>query len=326
MPAVSKVFRGWLSRRRGSPEREILLVQRRIYILPTRFGVLFAVVLLLMLTGSINYALSLGYVLTFLLAALAVSAVLHTFRNLAGLRFTALRTPAVFAGDIAQFRICIDNTAMAERCSLALVRNRREIAFIDVPAEARVITAAPVTAQRRGLLRPEALTIATRFPLGLFRAWACINLDTECIVYPRPAPAGVPLPPQQAGGAGSAGQARGTDDFSGLRSYLAGDSPRHVAWKAAARGQALLTKQFLGEADGELWLRADALSADLGLEDRLSRLSRWVLDAHTAGVRYGLELPGVLIPPNCGGLHRTRCLEALALFEPSGGTPVLAVS
>ena len=149
---MSTVFRNcntWLFRLRGPEQGEIVLVQRRIFILPTRAGLLFAFVLVLMLTGSINYTLSLGFVLTFLLASLAISAILHTFRNLAGLRITAARTPPVFAGDLAQFRVCITNPAAAARYSLALTRDQRDVATVDVPgAEAVKTPVAPFTAPK----------------------------------------------------------------------------------------------------------------------------------------------------------------------------------
>src|SRR5687768_9943118 len=310
-----KALSTWLFQLRGPEHGEVVLVQRRIFILPTRSGVLFAFVLVLMLTGSINYMLSLGFILTFLLASLAISAILHTFRNLAGLRITAARTPPVFAGDIAHFRICLHNPTRAERYSLALTRDRREVTVVDVPAEGSAVAAASVPAPRRGVLRPGRLTLFTRFPVGLFHAWSYVDLDTHCVVYPRPAPVGQPLPPIKAGGSDGAGLALGRDDFAGLRQYHPGDSPRHIAWKAAARGQGLLTKQFIGRAAAELWLTLDALPRNLGLEESLSRLARWVLDAHAAGLAYGLELPGVVVPMGTGEGHRDRCLEALALFE-----------
>ena len=311
-----KAFNTWLFQRRGPERGEVVLVQRRIFILPTRSGVLFGFVLLLMLTGSINYTLSLGFILTFLLASLAVSAILHTFRNLAGLRITAARTQPVFAGDVAHFRICLHNPTRAERYAIALTRDRTQTTTVDVPAEGSAIAAAAVPAPQRGYLRPGRLTLFTRFPVGLFRAWSYVDLDTYCVVYPRPAPPGLPLPPIKAGGAEGAGLALGRDDFAGLRQYHIGDSPRHIAWKAAARGQGLLTKQFVGRAAAELWLNLDAVPPSLGLEEALSRLARWVLDAQAAGLVYGLELPGTVVPMGTGEAHRDRCLEALALFEP----------
>jgi uncharacterized protein (DUF58 family) len=122
-----------------------------------------------------------------------------------------------------------------------------------------------------------------------------------------------PAPSAQAGGARA--HAQGSDDFSGLRAYQPSDSPRHVAWKSAARSDNMLTKQFAGEATAELWLDYATLPANLGLEARLSRLAGWVLAAERGGAHYGLRLPDGEIAPGRGDSHRAACLEALALFE-----------
>lgn len=320
MQAALKRFNAWLFQLRGAESGEIVLVQRRIFILPTSAGVTFAFVLLLMLTGSINYALSLGFVLTFLLAALAVNAILHTFRNVAGLRVSAGRTAPVFAGELARFRVCVNNPTRADRYAVALTRDKRDIVTVDVPAGTAVMASVPVPAPRRGWLRPGRITLFTRFPVGLFYAWSYIELDTQCIVYPRPAPPGLPLPPLRAGDAEGSGQALGRDDFAGLREYHPGDSPRHVAWKAAARDQGLLTKQFIGRASADLWLSLELLPRDLDVEEKLSRLARWVLDAKAAGLTYGLDLAGTRVAVGNGEAHRERCLEALALYDPHQGS------
>lgn len=322
------VFRSvvaWLFRLRGPERGEVVLVQRRIFILPTRAGLLFGFVLLLMLTGAINYGLSLGFVLTFLLASLGISAILHTFRNIAGLRVSAARTAPVFAGDSAHFRVCLHNPTRAARYHVLLAKERRHAAAVDIAAQSSAIATVAVAAPRRGVLRPGRCTLFTRFPVGLFRAWSYIDLDTQCIVYPRPAPPGLPLPPLRAGTTEGAGQAIGADDFAGLRPYNPGDSPRHVAWKAAARDQGLLTKQFVGRAAAELWLTLDLLPPALELEEKLSHLARWVLDAHALGLAYGLELPGARVPAGAGEAHRERCLEALALFQPALRPPAAGV-
>jgi uncharacterized protein (DUF58 family) len=106
----------------------------------------------------------------------------------------------------------------------------------------------------------------------------------------------------------------GDEEFNMLRAYRAGDPPRQIAWKALAREQGLLTKEFSAMASSELWLDwDDAHAADT--EARLSILAHWVLQAEDYGQSFGLRLPGTSIPPNRGESHRTRCLEALALFE-----------
>jgi uncharacterized protein (DUF58 family) len=313
--ALKSRFSTWLFQRHGPENGVIVLVQRRVFILPSRHGVAFAVVLLVMLTGSINYTLGLGFVLTFLLVALAVNAMIHTFRNLANLRITAGRSQPVFAGDIAQFTVHLQNESDAERYAIGLTQDRTISSFVDVPARATIPASIGVPAPSRGRLRPGRLTLFTRFPLGLYYAWSYVELEMHCLVYPRPAAPGLPLPPA-ASSAGTGGEhGRGQEDFAGLRQYHAGDSPRHIAWKAAARDQGLLTKQFSGLADTELWLAWDSLPPQMGVEERLSHLARWVLDAQAAGLSYGLRLPGRTVEMATGEAQRERCLEALALHD-----------
>jgi len=305
----------WLFRLRGAEAGSIVLVQRRIFILPSRHGMIYVAALLLMLTGSVNYNLSLGFVLTFLLTALGVNSILHTFRNLAGLRISPGRVQRVYAGEHAHFTLAIDNPGALERFSIGATRDGKDAIFTDVPARQATTVSVAVPAPRRGILRAGRLTLFTRYPLGLCYAWAYVEPDVSCLVYPRPEAPHVPLPlPAPHAGHGVV-HGPGQEDFSGLRSYHPGDSPRHIAWKAAARGQALLTKQFSGRADTELWLDWQATPAALGVEGRLSRLARWVIDAHAAGLSFGLRLPGVVLPPAPGNAQHDRCLEALALFQ-----------
>jgi uncharacterized protein (DUF58 family) len=313
--ALKNHLANWLFQLRGPQTGVIVLVQRRVFILPTRPGFAFAAVLVLMLTGSINYNLSLGFVLTFLLAAMGINAMLYTFRNLANLRISAARTPSVFAGETAQFTVCIDNPGQTDRYSVGLTRDKIDSAFVDVPAQHMTYASIGVPAPRRGLLQPGRLTLFTRYPLGIYYAWAYLELDMHCIVYPRPAPPGMPLPPAASNAGAGAPRGQGQDDFAGLRHYHPGDSPRHIAWKAAAREQGLLTKQFSGRADTELWLDWRQLPPNRDLEDNLSRMTRWVLDAHALGMSFGLRLPGRTIALGSGDAQRQRCLEALALFE-----------
>ena len=307
----------WLFQLRGPEAGYIELVQRRIFILPSRHGMLYVGALLLMLTGSINYSLSLGFILTFLLAALGINAILHTFRNLAHLRIAAGRVAPVFAGDTARFALVIDNPSTLDRYSIGITRDQRDATYTDAPALQSTIVGVPVPAPRRGMLRPGRLTLYTHFPLGLCYAWAYAEPDTQCIVYPRPEAGRVPLPAYDTHDGTGISRGAGQEDFAGLRSYHPGDSPRHIAWKAAARTDALLTKQFSGRADTELWLDWRDTPDALGVEGRLSRLARWVIDAHTAALSFGLRLPGITLPPAPGDAQRERCLEALARFQPA---------
>ena len=303
----------WLFRLKG-PEPSAVLTQRRVFILPTPQGLLFGLLLLLLLIGSINYNLSLGYVLTFLLAAMANLSMLHAFRNLAGLHVRPGKADPVFAGEDAGFGVCLDNPRLLPRFSIGIACHRQQTVYCDVPPHAGSVATVNLASKRRGWLKPGRFTLFTRYPLGLFRAWSYVELDMRCLVYPQPEAAHLPPPVKQAKPGEGFEHGQGCDDFTGLRPHQPSDSPRHIAWKAAARDHGLLTKQFIGRADAELWLDWNELPVFLDQEQKLSRLCRWVLDAESSGVSYGLRLPGREIQPTRGELHQKQCLEALALF------------
>jgi len=307
-------FYQWVFRRHGPEPGVVLLTQRRVYILPTRPGVTFGCALVLMLIGSINYNLSLGYVLTFLLAGLGVVSILHTFRNLVHLYVSGGRASPVFAGDVARFQIALENRNGFTRYSIDLACGTSKVRC-DVPAQRHSAVDLEVKTERRGWLPLPRVTIDTRFPLGLTRAWSYVQPDMRALVYPRPDTAPLPAPEADSETGDAVSLAAGTDDFSGLRPYQASDSPRHVAWKASARSETLLTKIFSGRASSEMWFEWARLPAGMGVEARLSRLTRWVMLAEERGLRYGLRLPAASVPLGEGFAHRERCLRELALYD-----------
>ncbi len=311
-PRLRDWFYGFVPPERGA----IVLRHRRVYIVPSRLGWIFAGALGVLLVGSINYSLALGFALTFLLAGLGIAGMVHTARNLALLSVIAGRAAPVFAGERAQFRLYLDNRARFDRPAI-LVRHVASGAQVLLDAGAAAVTEAAlaVPAPRRGRLALGRVMLETRFPLGLFRAWSYAEPDTQCLVYPRPEPSPLPEPAPGAAGGTARARARGTDDFSGLRAYQLSDSPGQVAWKVTARTGDRVTKQFTGEAAVELWLDWAGLGPALDTERRLSRLAGWVLAAERAGSRYGLRLPGLEIAPGRGETHRAACLQALALHE-----------
>jgi uncharacterized protein (DUF58 family) len=240
----------------------------------------------------------------------------HTARNLARIAVSTGRAEPAFAGESAQFRIYLDGRSGYDRPAILARHVGSGSQFvIDIPPQALAEVVLAVPARRRGWLPLGRVLLETRFPLGLFRAWSYVEPDARCLVYPQPERTPLPAPLTEAAAGALRSQAAGSDDFSGLRTYQLSDSPRHVAWKAVARSDELLTKQFTGEAAAELWLDWRLLPATAGLEQRLSRLAGWVLAAERAGAFYGVRLPGVEIAPGRGDAHAGTCLQALALYE-----------
>ena len=306
-PMLTQLVRG-----RGSESGPIFLNRRRIYILPSRQGLMYGVLLLTMLIGSINYNLSLGYMLTFLLGGIAVTGIFHTYKNLQGIKVADGGASPAFAGDDAGFHL--EFTAPSARLSInARWKNSEPILFdLNEAASTRITLHVPT--RQRGRLRPGRFTLYTAYPLGLLRAWSYVQFEHAAIVYP--APADIPFEFSTSGETGATShnsQQEGSEDFAGLRAWKPGDSPKQIAWKVAARSDELATKRFSSAEGGTVILDWDQL-ANMDVETRLSQLTRWVLDAEQLNLRYGLRIPGMSIEPDNGGPHRHRCLEALALF------------
>lgn len=315
--ALREQFIRWALRVRPPEPSPITLGQRRIYVLPTRAGLGLAATAFTLLVASINYNLSLGYALTFLLASLGLVAIFHTFRNLLRLKLSRGRTGPVFAGQRATFQLILSGDT--EHRAVRLWLPDGESTRIDVPAGGSAQASLSQPAPRRGWLALPRIGIESTWPLGLIRAWAYCAPDQRCLVYPRPAEKAPPLPWAAGEHSGKRAGGRGREDFSGLRDHHPADPPRHVAWKIAARlgdEAPLLTKQFDGASGMKIWLDWDDVPTS-DIEQRLSILTRWALDAETAGLEWGLRLPGRTLAPAAGELHLHAALGALALYGQS---------
>jgi uncharacterized protein (DUF58 family) len=314
---LHEAFVRWALRVRPPEPAPIILSQRRVYVLPTRAGLAYATALGVILLGAMNYNLSLGHALVFLLAGLGIVAILHTFRNLVQVSIRPGRCEPVFAGSHAQFDVVLENRRDDARTSLRLSVDDEVAVEVDIGPQARTVATINVPATRRGWLPMPRLTIETTWPLGLVRAWSYASPDLNCLVYPAPAASAPPLPWSGDSARGASRDGRGADDFSGLRNHQDSDPPRHVAWKAVARQHdgPLLTKLFSGAAAQQIWLDWDALPEATGTEQRLSVLARWMLDADLAGLAWGLRLPGIRLAPDNGPAQLAGGLRALALHD-----------
>jgi uncharacterized protein (DUF58 family) len=315
---LRKKTRAWARRRHGIDSDPLTLAGRRIYILPSGLGVAYAFMIFAMFIGAMNYGNNLALALAFVLGALGLTAMHYAHRNLAGVRISSSICEPVFAGQLATFRIAVENAARVPRHEIAIGNDHGIATPVRIAPNERAILEVQTPAMRRGYLPLDHLEISTRHPFGLFRAWAYVHMPIRCVVYPRPSERGTPPPPVETDTGGAQDSTRGDEEFAGLRSFHAGDSPRRIAWKAYAREQGLHVKVYAGTAVTS-HLFDWSTTKGHGVEARLSQLSRWIEDAYAEGRAFGLLLPATQIPPNVGAAHRQRCLTALALFEGHDG-------
>jgi uncharacterized protein (DUF58 family) len=276
--------------------------------------VVFILLLVGMLVGSVNYSNNLGFLLTFLLGSMAFVSVAHTYKNIFGIPILSCTARPVFADEQAVFEF-VTGDPQTHRIGIRFRLKDGRPATLDLSKGIKHRVAVSIHAASRGVLKPGTLTISTDYPLGLFRWQASMEPDCECVVYPKPktgnlnTSTGTSAAESDVGLAGS-----GTDDFQGLKTYLPGDPLQRISWKASSRGRGLYTKDFNGHHPASFFLDWHLLPG-LDTENRLSLLCHAVLAAQRQNLTYGLKLPGRTIAPGKGRAHRARCLKTLALFS-----------
>jgi uncharacterized protein (DUF58 family) len=310
----------WLFRLKGAESGVVVLNQRRVFILPTRAGLGFALLLILLFIGAVNYNLAMGLALTFFLTSTALVVVHLTFRNLAYLHLAPGRASPVHAGEEAQFELHLTNRRRHPRYAVWIgfigdgMPHREHP--VDIAAEGNCLVTLQAPTVRRGWLDAPRIKLHTSFPLGLLRAWSYWHPAQRVLVYPYPEEHAPPLPAADALHSDDHG-AGGQDDFAGVRAYQAGDSMKRLAWRQIARlgrDGALVSKHFEGGAASEMRIDFAALPTSMDIEARLSRMTRWVIEAEARNLPYAFRLGGLSTPAALGGAHRVTCLRALALY------------
>ncbi|MDH4050409.1 MAG: DUF58 domain-containing protein [Rubrivivax sp.] len=297
----------------------LTLGQRNIYIVPTRAGLFFAGLLVVMLVASINYQLNLGYVLTFLLSGAALVSMHMTHATLRGLTLRIKPAQPVFAGDPALLEVVLSNPGR-ERYAIAVrlqdpARDGRSYVSVDVPQQGQSSATVSVVPPARGWHAVPPLVLETGFPFGFFRAWTVWRPALRVLAWPRPEQPPPPLPPAQpVPGERAARHSAAGNELEGVRAWRRGDPLRQVAWKKVARTGELVSRDTVATGSQEMWL--DWATTPAGdVDGRLSRLAAWVELADRAGLAWGLRLPGAELPTGRGDGQRREALQRLAVWS-----------
>jgi uncharacterized protein (DUF58 family) len=299
---------GWMAKRTPTA-LPITLNRRTVYIIPTGFGLFFALIVLVCVAGGLNYNNNLALLFAFLFAALGSQSMLLTFRNLSGLCLAEVQAAGTFAGQPLELTCTLQTRDDVPRTSLNL-RVGDAVQRFELAMAPRVLLRLLQPTSRRGWHRPDFITVWTVWPFGLFDAWSYLYPEQRVLIWPRMEVDPPPLPWRNSGARGREREG-GDDDIRGLRPYVSGDPMRRVAWKRSAARTDLLVRQFESPAQPELSLDIGALT-QLPWEKRIERLSAWIDVAWRNNLAYRLILPARTLGPDQGEAHRRRCLDALA--------------
>lgn len=296
--------------------RQITLNLKRIFVFPTASSLALLITIILLFVMGVNFQNSLAYGLSFWLLALIVISIFFTYRNLSGITVKAIQSQNCFAGEKAVFELSLSCPSEQKKSAIYIGWKDQDVALVDLNSSNSATIKLSHATTKRGRFKAERLNIFTRYPVGLVIGWSYAQLDMHSIVYPEPmlqedSKNGLSMDDEADQGLEIA---RGTTDFSGVRKYQAGDSPKHIHWSAYAKTGKVFSKTFVDYASHDLWLEFDSLTSIQGTETKLSHLCALVLQYHQEQQTYGLKLPGKTIQPSNGDAHKNTCLMALALY------------
>ena len=292
---------------------EYCLSRKNLYMLPTRHGFIFSIVLLAMLLVAVNYNNSLAYLMSFTLFSTVLASMLYTQRNLDGLCISYGDCRPVFAGKTLTYTLILSNRTKRDRFDIGIEIKGEQSRRRDFSAYESLNIECSTTVKERGWYPLPPVQVNTRFPLGLLFSWCKpAELERKSLVYPAPAE-WQDFPARYTGNSAKPGQSRSNnEDFSGLRQFRNGDSPQHIDWKTYARGKGLHSKEFHGGDMPQMIFSWDDAHGDK--EQRISLLTRWIIEAGAQGIRFGLDMPGYKLEPSNDERQVTKCLNFLALY------------
>ena len=301
-------YKNWLNRRLPRC-REVVLTQRQIFIFLSKEGLLFAVLLLVTFLAGVNYGNNLILAVCFFLSSIMLIAIYHSYTQLSGLKVKVLGAEDTEAGKTAKYMLELLPTSAKQYAQLELVWDDQyqRIALLN---QRRVLMFDLMTTQR-GKFLPPRLLLKSVYPLGLIRAWTYVYFDQIAWVSPTPLASERRHASAAVEDDAQLSIVRGQEDFHELKTYIPGESLSRVSWPHLAKGQGLLTKQFVDFHAEQNVLDYDQMPATEH-EMKLSQLAYWVQELTARHSAFAMRLPSQSLEMGQGERHTKTALRQLA--------------
>ncbi len=307
----------------------------RTYILPSKLGLYYAVLCLILLVVAFIYGNNIAYASCFMLVSLGIVTIFQTNFNVHRVSIKTLPIIDDHAEHPVSFKILLENKSSLPSFQIQIrleqtKNDRKNSVLKDVSQEVILINQLGANQKkevelsliftRRGFHKPPIVVVESYFPLGLLRSWKWIHPTEPILIYP--AKKGIlPLPQSATEGGGNLLEKLKTphtgQEFIGHRPYQTSDSLRKVDWKAFSRNQKLNVKLFDSEEVGAYLLNWESTNSLKDTEARVSQLTQWINLCQRKKVDFVLQLPQW--QSSCGhSSDKVReCYQQLALFRGS---------
>lgn len=294
---------------------KVTLNQKKIYIIPSKVSLGYLTCAGLLVIAGINYQNNLVYGLAFWMVAIFVVNIIFTFRNLAGVRFSVIKSDNAKVGENINFTVRLDGIGEQSKFNLFLESTGGQQTKIDLSTKKYFDWIVCTQGLKRGPVNAPRIKIFTTYPLGLAYAWGYVFLNANAWCFPESK--------WYATGHNSSHDSdeekqdrlvkSGSHDFYQLANYQQGDKLNRIYWPALAKNNQWLVKEFVDYHGDELWLNFDDYP-ELQTENRLQYLAYLIEKAQSNNNLYGLKIAATVIEPNNSMAHQNICMLALAKY------------
>jgi uncharacterized protein (DUF58 family) len=331
--AIKNIFNdrveSWLTKRVPSRFKHTLS-NRNIFILPTRFGLTYLFFDVLLFLLGTNYQNNVILLLSYLLASLFITVMLHSFYNFSQLTFSSNVKQTCFANQVINFPINVTGHKTHFDINLKFVNPQYYVKDVKLTQCAKQTSEVflPWYAKQRGIYTLGRVKVFSEYSMGLFITWSLLDFSHQAIVFPEPKRLAddqrLLSNPNEVDANNTIYTQLKTDgyDYSELKNYIPGEAQARIAWKQLARGQGKFSKHYQAQCEqgGLLWLKLSQMPSS-DLEEKLQYLCFMVIEYTKNKQSFGLVLDLILnnkkgneikIEPNSGHDHQEVCLMALA--------------
>jgi len=298
----------------------------KVYIVPTKQGIVFLATSFALLAIGLTYVNNLILIITFINFTLFLINLFVTNFNLKGIDIAEFSIESDFQGRMIAGHCLLTNTTSHPKSNIRMKieHDNLKSKAVSVHLKPRTQSALPIfiESNQRGKYKIEHLLLYTTFPLALFRSWKRVTLNTSFYVYPRPfgpslAEARLKIHPIEEGEEQldhhMQKESSSSDEFKEHRNFTEGDSYKFVDWKVYARREVKLIKTFHSDQGFGLEISIDQCPQH-DHEDRLSQLVKWVLESHQENYTWSLTTNhNRPLPMAKGEEHLRKALELLAI-------------
>ncbi|KTD82515.1 hypothetical protein [Legionella waltersii] len=306
------IWDNWVSRRIPKKTPQVL-GSHNIYILPSGFGWIYGLVVLSFFSGAINYQISTIFLMTFLLAVVALVSAWEAHANLKNLSFQLVSIEDSYQNTPAQLTILIKANRKIHFGLEFKLAQQDSTRLESIPQEG-IQFVLPIMTSERGCFHLPRITVSSLYPFGIFKVWGYVQFDIQYYVYPQPINPGF-WPPPMMNQDNKNSLSPGDNEFYDLRQVESPwEQPNLIAWKIAAKEQGWYVKQ-MDNAVGTQWQFSLKCLTNLDLEQQLQHLSYWLNEAETNQQQYSLQLNSSSRPLGRGPEHLQQCLRQLASYQ-----------